>query len=406
MTTLTVQADDTASAMDEIAQKLGADALILSTTKRDGKVIMRASNEAGLSVTPAARSAVRHDFTTMFDAATRPAAGHQRGTDSRIPDMHISERRLKCPAEAESRSNSHISSAVASPNAQQAMMQALTVMAEKIEQLEEKLSGLVVTNHGGLNDELRDSTPVQLMRAGFSQQAVTGLRTAYAGIGYEAGVTSFLDMLAEDLSLHNPEELLKKRLIFVIGPTGAGRTTLAAKLAASLKETHKSREVALASMSASQHEPDSRLRSLARLLNIPVSHITSDIPDQDFDRMTDFDMMVVDVTLAPAEAVRRLESLYSYLGPAQASVVMAVPGGSSAKMIDVTMQNFRPLSPIVALTKLDECETTPAEFSALHNSGAKIGMLSGTRSVVGAVAFASQTIIAQYLKENFSLNVA
>ena len=36
MTTLTIQAADTASAMDEIAEQLGKDALILSTTKKDG----------------------------------------------------------------------------------------------------------------------------------------------------------------------------------------------------------------------------------------------------------------------------------------------------------------------------------------------------------------------------------
>ena len=46
MTTLTVQAEDTATAMDQIADQLGPDALILSTTKRDGKIIMRASNES------------------------------------------------------------------------------------------------------------------------------------------------------------------------------------------------------------------------------------------------------------------------------------------------------------------------------------------------------------------------
>ena len=48
MTTLTIQAADTASAMEEIADRLGEDALILSTTKKDGKVIMRATNGADL----------------------------------------------------------------------------------------------------------------------------------------------------------------------------------------------------------------------------------------------------------------------------------------------------------------------------------------------------------------------
>ena len=89
---------------------------------------------------------------------------------------------------------------------------------------------------------------MQLMRAGFSQSAVFALQASYAGVAYEAGVTSFLDMLAEDLTQPRAEDILTKRVIFVVGPSGSGRTTLAAKLAASLKETHRGREVALASL--------------------------------------------------------------------------------------------------------------------------------------------------------------
>ena len=48
MTTLTIQAADTASAMDESAERLGKDALILSTTKKGGKVVMQATNGADL----------------------------------------------------------------------------------------------------------------------------------------------------------------------------------------------------------------------------------------------------------------------------------------------------------------------------------------------------------------------
>jgi hypothetical protein len=44
-------------------------------------------------------------------------------------------------------------------------------------------------------------------------------------------------------------------------------------------------------------------------------------------------------------------------------------------------------------------------FLPLHQANARIGMLSGTKSVVGAIAFASQKILSQYLKENFSLPI-
>ena len=123
--------------------------------------------------------------------------------------------------------------------------------------------------------------------------------------------------------------------------------------------------------------------------------------DQHFDKMTDFDMMVVDVTLAPEEAVERVSRLKQHLGDQNAAVVLALSGGSSAKMISLTVTQFAELAPTVGLTKLDECETTATEFSALAESGARVSLLSGTKSVVGAIAFASAKILAQYLKENF-----
>jgi hypothetical protein len=83
---------------------------------------------------------------------------------------------------------------------------------------------MMLTSPDGLNDALQDSTPVQLMRAGFSQSSVFGLRAAYASLGYEAGITSFLDMLADDLTLPRAEDILTKRVVFVVGPSGSGRT--------------------------------------------------------------------------------------------------------------------------------------------------------------------------------------
>ena len=70
-------------------------------------------------------------------------------------------------------------------------------------------------------------------------------------------------------------------------------------------------------------------------------------------------------------------------------------------MIELTLQRFAGAHPTVALTKLDECETGAPEFSMLANCQARISVLSGTRAVVDALAFATDTILGQYLKENF-----
>lgn len=402
MTTLTVQAEDTATAMDQIADQLGPDALILSTTKRDGKIIMRASNESAGATGKKTDSTSFPEFNAMFAAAKHSTATGQpklapEGIEFSPAASAITSTNLHRVASSAPVSESE------SASAQYAMMQAISMIADRIDMMENRMSGMMLTFPDGLNTGLQESTPVQLMRAGFSQSAVFALQASYAGVAYEAGVTSFLEMLAEDLTQPRAEDILTKRVVFVVGPSGSGRTTLAAKLAASLKETHRGREVALASLGGSMNETDSRLRGLARLLNIGVSPLANEMVGQDFDKMTDFDMMVVDVTLDAEDAVAKLGELTGYLGTQDTGVVLTIPGGSSAKMIGSTLRQFEELRPITALTKLDECETTASEFSALHHGHARIGMLSGTKSVVGAVAFASQKILSQYLKENFSL---
>ena len=70
----------------------------------------------------------------------------------------------------------------------------------------------------------------------------------------------------------------------------------------------------MTSLSATLNETDTKLRSFARLLNIPVSQYTQDMSDQQFDKITDFDMMVVDVTLPAENAVERVGQLKQYLG--------------------------------------------------------------------------------------------
>ena len=395
MTTLTIQAADTASAMEEIAERLGEDALILSTSKKDGKVIMRATNGADLPA-PSAPPSPAEEFNQMYNAGL---SGSLPGKPRVSPEPKARPTAAAAAAPASAQPEF-------SDTAQRAMMQAMGLMADRIDQLDRKLAGMMLTGPAGLNADLQDSTPLQLSRAGYSQKTILRLQPSYAGLGYETGVSSFLDCLAEDLTDLKSETLLQKRVIFVVGATGSGRTTLASKLAASLKDAHPGKEVALASLSATLNETDTKLRSYARLLNIPVSQLTQDVPDQHFDKMTDFDMMVVDVTLPADEAVERVSRLKQHLGEQNAAVVMSLSGGSSAKMISLTVAQFAALAPTIGLTKLDECETTSTEFSALAEAGARISLLSGTKSVVGAIAFASAKILAQYLKENFQADTS
>lgn len=406
MATITVQASDTSTAMEEIALKLGEDAMILSTTKKNGKVIMQASNDAPAApkqAQPASTSAIS-DFDRLF--------ADKLGQELAKPTIDLSAagaEQRRTPASAGSTSSRRTSSgrASASPSAQPDAIQthlvsALGLLAEKMEHIEDRLAAMTLTPYEGLNPELGDSTPMQLRRSGFSDTIITNLHASFAGLGYEAGVSSFLSHLGQQLAITQSDSLMQKRIYFIVGPSGSGRTTLAAKLAANLKDEHSGRVVALAHLASSSAETDNKLKSYARLLNLPFCHLTHDVPANQFDKMTDFDIMVVDVTLSVDQSNHYLGQLTEHLGASEVQTIMSLQGGSSASLIRQSMTAYKQVNPLIALTKLDECETTPAEFSALAEQEASIALLSGTRSVVGALAFASGNIISQYLTENFS----
>ncbi|MGA1022639.1 MAG: hypothetical protein ACO3UN_08905, partial [Candidatus Puniceispirillaceae bacterium] len=63
MPNLTVQAADTATAMEEIWEKLGPDAMIVSTSKRNGRIVMEATTD---NAKPAMAPSVKAGFSDIF----------------------------------------------------------------------------------------------------------------------------------------------------------------------------------------------------------------------------------------------------------------------------------------------------------------------------------------------------
>ena len=177
---------------------------------------------------------------------------------------------------------------------------------------------------------------------------------------------------------------------------------MVAKIAAMLRDQNPSKEIVLASLNGQNGTANHQLQSFGRLLNLPTATLGLSTPVEDFDKMTDYDFMVIDVASDSADAVEKVHSIQSHLGASEIGTLLTIPGSSSHSMINTTIRRFHATHPLVALTKLEECETKPAEFSALAENDTKIALLSGTKSVIDPAVFASENILLQYLQENFS----
>ena len=185
MTTLTIQAADTASAMDEIAERLGKDALILVYNKkeRQGHYASHKRSRFAVAITDRLQVIFHICITQEYPALFLVSLAYQQ----------------KCPKKSgirqlcSQRTNTCGRISPASHDA------GFGSDSRQIDQLDSKLSGMMLTGPDGLNAGLQDSTPVQLSRAGYSQNTILRLHTAFADLSYDDGVISFLDCLAEDL---------------------------------------------------------------------------------------------------------------------------------------------------------------------------------------------------------------
>ena len=110
--------------------------------------------------------------------------------------------------------------------------------------------------------------------------------------------------------------------------------------------------------------------------------------------------MVVDLAVPISHAATKLQDITEEVGAKNIEVLATIPASTSSNMIALTMNELGNLDLMVALTKLDECDITTAEFSSLGEIDAKIGLFSASKSIMDAPIFASQNVLMQYLREN------
>jgi flagellar biosynthesis GTPase FlhF len=385
MTTITVTAGDTAQAMDKIVERLGEDAMILETVKRNGRIEMIATDDPGEAAAPAAPE--------MEVAAPRAPLDLEIGSGSAFTDLfdqqmisRVRHRNAKQTSAAENLVGRTIDAA-----------DSLEVLTE-LKSIRKMLNGMMITRPEGLDVTLGHAAPVRLYQSGFSPQAIQAMHHHMVGLDDDRAVMAFMDALANKVVHPDVDALFDSRLVLVVGSSGTGKTTLATKIAAYFKEHGISERMTLAAATGPGVSVNEDIKSYARLLNIRslqfgIGELKTIIQETS-------NRIIVDINATAEDAQEAVRDVIRVLGIHKVTVVQAIPGGSSATMISHQCRQYGALKPMIALTKLDECEAMPAELSALALEGSGVGLLTGTKAIVGGIAIATMPILAQYLREN------
>jgi flagellar biosynthesis protein FlhF len=173
-------------------------------------------------------------------------------------------------------------------------------------------------------------------------------------------------------------------VIAMVGPTGVGKTTLIAKLAARWVLRHGPRDLALVSTDCIRIGAQEQIHTLGRLLGAPAYAIdgAADLAEL-LDQLGERRLVLVDsagLSQRDPRLANELTTLANASDRVETSLVLSA--ASQAGAIEETLEKFAPAQPMTCnVTKLDEATSLGGTMSALIRAKLPLAYLSDGQQV-------------------------
>jgi flagellar biosynthesis protein FlhF len=163
--------------------------------------------------------------------------------------------------------------------------------------------------------------------------------------------------LSRRLPVCNDNTLEEGGIIALIGPTGAGKTTTAAKLAARFSVRHGASKVAFITTDNYRIGAHDQLRTYAKILNIPMRVAADSMQLQDcLQGLADRKLVIID-TAGMSQRDQALQDQLGMLETASRKIrsFLVLPSTTGTRVMDEILQRYLPVKPYACiLTKVDE----------------------------------------------------
>jgi flagellar biosynthesis GTPase FlhF len=388
MTQHRVIAEDSLSAMDKISKVLGKDAVILETNKVNGKIeILGSNNIQDIASSNAKKiNKQKSSFSHLFSNQKLEQENQRRELDSIVRE--------------EFEDKSEINKSNIKANTDYIDKKTFLEFTSKIENL---LENTIISDLNDYDTSHHKSLTIELLKRGFSKKIISEFKDKILTEKKIDPELIFFHCLANKIVSPSEEKILEADIIFVNGPSGSGKTTLCSKIASHIldnkfvgNDRNKLSIVNFAPKSSNHSE----LLNFGRLLNLNVTSIaTLDELVAFIEANKDNRKFIVDVSHENRNTFGYIEYLEKLSLNKKFINILTLQASSNKNMIKSTMNFYKNSFPTIGLTKLDESHISAEELSILGELSCKIGILSGSRSVIGSLAFAKKEVLAQYMKD-------
>jgi len=191
-------------------------------------------------------------------------------------------------------------------------------------------------------------------------------------------------LLAKHLPLAADPTVHEGGVVAIVGPTGAGKTTTIAKLAARWALRHGIESLAIISTDAHRIGAREQLSTYARILGVPMHAANSGKElAQVLDRLKQRRLVLIDTAGVGPRDPRLPEQLsLLQVGAPRARILLALPAPGEARALDEITLSLQPLSPSACiLTKVDEAASLGAVMSTAIRHSLPIAYLCNGQRV-------------------------
>jgi flagellar biosynthesis protein FlhF len=382
-------AKDMRSALTQVREALGPDAVILSSGKVDEGVEVVAAidfesqretvepvrndrNARVLQPQPHQQQAQEIPRSTVRNVDFRQSQGQQH-SQTRAPAQHHAQATTQTGQFK--RASSQLSPEITQEFAAPAQTAAETSLAEEVKGMRRMLEAQLATltwNDLSRRSPLQAAMLKELARLGLSNELSSSLaRKIPDNLNFSAARRFALATIARTVQVTGDRWLEEGGRIAFAGSAGAGKTTLIAKLAARWVLRHGPRRIALVSADAVRIGAHEQMHMLGRLLGV-TAHTVYDIGElpELLQALSGAKLVLVDTAGASPrdpELARRLRLLTQMQESEQKlESAIVLPASTQSGSIDEVINRFSVAKPTaVCITKIDEAVSLGGILSAL-----------------------------------------